>query len=115
MKKLFITASLVLAFGMNSYAQNDIKDENELTYSCDEMVKQNLEKGTITLVGNANLKTSVFEFLNAETIVINKITKEIIVTGEFKINMNGGTIRREPELKKHHLRYKIGENVAYVE
>jgi len=115
MKKLFITASLILAFGINCYGQKDVKVENELTYSCDEMVKQDLENGTITLIGNANLKTSVFEFINAEKIVINKTSKEVIVTGEFKINMNGGTIQKAPELKKHHLRYIIGENIAYVE
>ena len=115
MKKLFITACLILAIGVNCYAQKDTKDENKLEYSCDELVEQNLELGIITLSGNANLKTSVFEFLNAEKIVINRISREVIVTGEFKINMNGGSIQKAPELKKHQLRYVIGENVAYVE
>ena len=115
MKKLFITASLILAFGMNCYSQNDVKHENELIYSCDGMAIQNLEKETITLVGNANLKTSVFEFLNADEIVINRFTQEIFVTGSFKINLNGGIISQTPVLKKKWLRYKIGENIAYVE
>jgi lipopolysaccharide assembly outer membrane protein LptD (OstA) len=115
MKKLFITASLILAFGLNCYSQNEVKSENELTYSCDETVKLNKEKETITLVGNANLKTSVFEFLNADEIVINKSTQEIFVFGQFKVNLNGGRISREPELKKKWLRYKIGENIAYME
>ena len=109
MKKIFITASLILAFGMNSYSQN------ELTYSCDEMIKQNLEKETITLIGNANLKTSVFEFENADKIVLNKKTQEIFVIGSYKVNLNGGIITQKPNSEKKWLRYKIGENVAYIE
>ncbi|QXP78750.1 MULTISPECIES: hypothetical protein [Winogradskyella] len=115
MKKLFITASLILAFGMNCSSQNEVKTENEFTYSCDEMVKQNLEKETITLIGNANLKTSVFEFENADKIVLNKKTQEIYVIGGYKVHLNGGTITQKPNSEKKWLRYKIGENVAYVE
>ncbi|MBF8151509.1 hypothetical protein ITJ86_16520 [Winogradskyella sp. F6397] len=115
MKRLFVTASLILAIGMNCYSQNQVNPENELTYSCDEMVKQNPENETITLIGNANLKTSVFEFENADKIVLNKKTKEIFVIGGYKVHLNGGTITQQPKSEKKWLRYKIGENVAYVE
>jgi len=60
MKKAFIIASLILAFSMNSYAQEEVKNEKELTYSADEFIKLNADKQTITLIGNANLKTNVF-------------------------------------------------------
>jgi len=115
MKKIFITLSLILAIGMNCYSQNEVKPENELTYSCDEMIKQNLEEETITLIGNANLKTSVFEFEDADKIVFNKKTKEIFVIGGYKVYLNGGIITQKPIPEKKWLRYKIGENVAYVE
>ncbi|WP_289046163.1 hypothetical protein [uncultured Olleya sp.] len=115
MKKIFITVGLIFALAMNSYAQEEIKNQNELTYSADELVKLDSDKKTITLIGNANLKTSVFEFVNAKKIVIDKKTQEVLVFGAFKVNLNGATISQKPELKKHQLRYKIGENIAYLE
>ncbi|WP_157811832.1 hypothetical protein [Tenacibaculum sp. SZ-18] len=115
MKKLFITVSLILAIGMNCYSQNEVEPENKLTYSCDQIVKQNFEEGTITLTGNVNLKTSVFEFENADKIVLSKKTKEIFVIGGYKVYLNGGTITQKSTSEKKWLRYKIGESVAYVE
>ena len=114
MKKLFITSSLILALGMNCYAQKDVKDD-ELTYSCDELLRHNPDSGTITLVGNANLKTTVFEFQNADEIIINKASKEIIIKGGYKVIFNGGQIQQVPEVKRHQLRYKLSEKVAYIE
>lgn len=115
MKKLFSMASFILAVGTSCYAQENVKNENDLEYSCDESIKEDFEKETITLIGNAYLKTSVFEFLNSDKIVINKVTKEILVIGEMKVNLNSGTINQLPKLEKHRLRYKIGEQVAYLE
>jgi lipopolysaccharide assembly outer membrane protein LptD (OstA) len=115
MKKLFITASLIFAFSMSSYAQEEVKNEKELTYSADELLKLDSDKEIITLIGNANLKTSVFEFENADKIILNKKTQEIFVIGAYKVNLNGGTITQKPNLEKKWLRYKIGENIAYVE
>jgi lipopolysaccharide assembly outer membrane protein LptD (OstA) len=115
MKKIFLILSLILVFGINSYAQEEVKNENELTYSADELVNINSNKEIITLIGNANLKTSVFEFQNADKIIIDKVSKEVIVYGAYKVIMNGGTIQETPKLKKNQLRYKIGESVAYIE
>ena len=115
MKKVLLTLSLILAFGINSYAQEKVESENELTYSAEEFVQLDSNKEVVTLVGNANLKTDMFEFQNADKIVINKVSKEVLITGKFKVVFNGGTIQRSPELKKNHLRYKIGEKIAYME
>ncbi len=115
MKKAILNLSLILAFGINSYAQEKVESKNELTYSAEKYVKLDSDKEIVTLIGNANLKTDVFEFQNADKIIINKISNEVLITGKFKVVFNGGTIQRAPELKKNQLRYKIGEKVAYME
>jgi lipopolysaccharide assembly outer membrane protein LptD (OstA) len=92
-----------------------MKNEKELTYSADESVKLDADKETITLIGNTHLCTSVFEFEHADKIVINKNSQEIFVIGSFKVYQNGGIIRQAPKKEIKRLRYKIGENIAYVE
>ena len=111
MKKLFIISALII--GINSFAQE--KKDDIITYKSDTLTIMNTDKGILTLYGNAALKTSVFEFINADKIVINTITKEVIVSGNYTIKTHGGTIQSAGYTEKNILKYKIGENIVYVE
>ena len=115
MRKIIITLSLILAFGINSYAQEKVETENELTYSAEEFVKIDSNEDVVTLLGNANLKTDMFEFQNADKIVINKVSNEVLISGVKKVIFKGGTLEEAPESKKKLIRYKIGEKIAYME
>jgi len=115
MKTIFLTLSMILVFTFTGYAQEEVESETKLTYSAEEFIKLDSEEEIITLFGNANLKTDLIEFKNADKIIINKESEEILVIGEFTIIFKDGIIKEYPESKKHHLRYKIGEKIAYME
>ena len=115
MKTTFLTLSITLVFAITGYAQEKVQSETKLTYSAEEFINLDSEEEIITLVGNANLKTDLIEFKNADKIIINKESEEILVIGEFTLIFKDGMIRESPELKKHHLRYKMGDKIAYME
>jgi len=112
MKKLLISIILTLSF--NSFAQEKVELSNEKpTFECNSL-KHNPDKNTIELIGNVCFKTNIIEFENADKIVWNRETNEIVVTGlkEFTID---GKIQFSKNREKKILRYKIGERIAYVE
>jgi lipopolysaccharide assembly outer membrane protein LptD (OstA) len=112
MKKLFLAIALMI--GLNSFAQDktEIKiDKPE--FKCD-VVKFDKETNTIEFSGNVSFKTDIIELENADKILLNKETNEIIVSGlaEFTID---GAIQISEKAEKKIMRYKIGERIAYVE
>jgi lipopolysaccharide assembly outer membrane protein LptD (OstA) len=113
MKNLIFVFGLLLSFG--SFAQeNDVnKIQNELEFKCDVM-KINTDKNTLEFNGNVSFRTDIIELKNAEKIVFNQITKELVVTGfnEFAFY---GAIQIKDKAENKILRYTIGEKVAYVE
>ncbi|RNC87812.1 MAG: hypothetical protein ED556_01085 [Winogradskyella sp.] len=115
MKKFIYIVSFAFITGANCYAQKETQSKDELSYSCEGVVELDAQKQTITLTGNANLKTDVFEFQDADKILINKVSNEVIISGAYKVRFKGGTIERASELKSYHLRYKIGDKIAYLE
>ena len=112
MKNLFLAIALII--GLNSFAQDktEIKDD-KTEFKCD-VVKFDKETNTIELLGNVSFKTDIIELENADKILLNKETNEIIVSGlaEFTID---GAIQISEKAEKKIMRYKIGERIAYVE
>ena len=112
MKNLFIAIALII--GLNSFGQQKTKTEIKKTkFKCD-LIKFDSEQNTLELTGNVSFKTEIIELENAEKIVFNKSTNEIIVSGlkDFSID---GAIQITDKADKKILRYKIGERIAYVE
>jgi len=114
MKKTHFIAVLLFSISTSIFSQ-EVKNDDILTYSCDEKIDLNDEDGIVVLTGNVNLKTSIFEFVDADKITIHQKTNEIIVNGAYRVYVHGGSIEQSPDLKKKHLRYKLGEKVAYIE
>ncbi|WP_290696517.1 hypothetical protein [Lacinutrix sp.] len=113
MKSLLV--AITFLFGLNCFAQEDIDGKKILSFNCEKKSEFNSKTNTLILTGNVNLKTSVFEFVNADKIVLNQNTNEVIVSGNYKVNNNGGTIQTPANVTKNILKYKIGEKIAYVE
>lgn len=113
MKKLVLAFTLII--GLHAFSQEKNDNNNKLSYKSEGFTEFNTDKSILTLTGNAELKTSVFEFVNADKIVINTITKEVVVSGNYTVKMNDGTIQQATNIKKNILKYKIGENIAYME
>ena len=113
MKKLFFLFVFFISF--NSFAQeNDIdKKANEPEFKCD-VIKISSDKNTLEFNGNVSFKTDIIELENAEKIVFNQTTKELIVTGlnDFTID---GAIQIKDKAEKKILRYTIGDKIAYLE
>jgi len=112
MKILLIAITLFI--GANSFAQGNIDVKSEKPqFKCD-LIEFDSEQNTFELTGNVSLKTEIIELENAEKIVFDKSTNEIIVSGlkDFTID---GSIQVSEEPHKRILRYKIGERIAYVE
>lgn len=112
MKNLFLAIALMI--GLDSFAQDktEIKDDKP-EFKCD-LVKFDKETNTIELLGNVSFKTDIIELENADKILLNKETNEIIVSGlaEFTID---GAIQISEKAEKKRMRYTIGDRIAYIE
>jgi hypothetical protein len=113
MKKIIFLFVLFISF--NSFGQeNDIeKKVNEPEFKCD-VIKISSDKNILEFNGNVSFKTDIIELENAEKIVFNQFTKELIVTGlnDFSID---GAIEIKDNAEKKILRYTIGDKTAYLE
>ena len=109
------TLLIGLLIGVNSFAQekNAENVKNEPSFKCD-IVKFDSENNTMEFQGNVNFKSEIIELKNADKIVLNKNTNEIIVTGlgEFTID---GAIQIKDKAEKKILKYTIGERIAFIE
>jgi len=64
------------------------------------------------LLDNASFKTEKIKIENADKIVFNMATNEIVVTGKYKYSFDGEVI--VGAMGKKELRYKLGESTVYV-
>lgn len=103
MKKSILTFTLSLILFSISKAQ----ELDNLSYSSEERVLLNNE--LIILEGNATVSSESFEFTNADKIVINKNTNEIIVSGDdFNVKLYGnGTIEDNSKSNRKTLIYNM--------
>ncbi|MGY3051971.1 hypothetical protein ACVWYG_000158 [Pedobacter sp. UYEF25] len=112
MKNLLLLSALFFSF--NAFAQEKIpagQTENPV-YSCDSAMVNN-DKSISSFYGHANFKSNLLEIKNADKIVSNWETTEVLVTGKFEYLMNG-EIQVKDGGEKKTLRYKIGESIAYI-
>jgi len=112
MKNLFLAVALMI--GLNAFAQDSTEiNVDKPEFKCD-VIKFDKETNTIELLGNVSFKTDIIELENADKILLNNETNEIIVSGltEFTID---GTIQISQKAEKKIMRYTIGERIAYVE
>jgi len=111
MKKLLAIA-LFISFGiMNAQSNDNITSEPE--YKADNLIF-NEKDNSLQLIGNVNFKTEILEFENAEKVVWNKSSNEIIVSGLKKFSIDG-SIQYSDKSDKKILRYKLGSKVAFLE
>jgi len=111
MKKLLAIA-LFISFGMMNAQSND-KTTSEPEYKADNLIF-NEKDNSLQLIGNVNFKTEILEFENAEKVVWNKSSNEIIVSGLKKFSIDG-SIHYSDKSDKKILRYKLGSKVAFIE
>lgn len=113
MKNLIIL--FVLLFSINSFAQVDKQTEEiENPEFTSNEIKFDTDKNTVELIGNVSFKTDLLELENADKILYNRTTNEIIVSGlkDFTID---GAIQVADNPNKNILRYKIGQKIAYID
>lgn len=106
---------LGLLIGLNSFAQekNAVNINEEPSYSC-KVINYDSENNTLELLGNVNFKSDIIALDNADKIVMNKSTNEIIVTGLKKFTIDG-SVQVKDRGEKKILKYTIGERIAYLE
>jgi lipopolysaccharide assembly outer membrane protein LptD (OstA) len=99
-------------FGLSSFAQEKTV-ENKPSFTCD-IVKFDSEKNTMEFNRNVSFKSDIIEIENADKIVMNKNTNEIIVIGlkDFTID---GAVQIKDKAEKKILKYTIGERIVYLE
>src|SRR5690606_8807851 len=105
-----------LLLSLNSFAQEtDLVEsvQNKPQYKSDKMIF-NQEKNSLELIGNVDFKTDIIELIEADKIVFNRTTNEIVVTG-LKNFVFDGEIVITGKAEKQLLKYKIGEKIVYVE
>lgn len=66
------------------------------------------------LFGDASFKTELLEITHADKIVFDSKKNEMVVTGKFEYNMRGALNIKDGS-KNKTLRYKIGEDTAYID
>ena len=115
MKNLIIAIALVL--GINGFAQEKNNSENSNAhYKCDSFTKVSPDKKIIELYDNADFINDKIEIKNADKIVVNLITKEIIANGQFEFKIKDAPLVVANNKRRNRtLTYKIDENVASIE
>lgn len=124
MKKLCLFLLGFASFVMHAQADTivtlNVKTEvltkygETINVSADKMTVDNLEN-TIAYTGVQLFTVGNVEIRNAEKILYNIGTNELILTGS--CSLNGVSIHSELPFKgkSKHLRYRIGDTVAYME
>jgi len=108
MKKI-LTSVLLLFIGVMS-AQTDEKKNSDPEYKAEKIIYS--ESGdTLHLVGNVDFETEFLKFENAEEVVWNRKSNEIIVRGikDFEVD---GSVMFSDNPDSQTLRYKLGSKIA---
>ncbi|MCC4211225.1 hypothetical protein [Leeuwenhoekiella parthenopeia] len=114
MKNILLTFGLLIGF--YSFGQKNeyiVSDKEEPSFSS-ETAKYDPENNTIEFRGNVNFQSEIIQLENADKILLNKNTNEIVVTGlkDFTID---GAIQIKGEAKRKILKYTLGDRIAYLE
>lgn len=106
---------IMLLSGVHSFAQEKIVDNEKYKpyISCD-VVKFDSENKIMEFEGNVSLNSAIIELENADKIILDTSTNNLIVIGlkEFTID---GAIQIKDKAEKKILKYTIGERIAYLE
>lgn len=111
-----ILMTISIFFISLSFAQERQEMEFESAkFKCDNIIKIESEKGVTEFNGNVEFKTDLVEFINANRIVYNSKTKEVLVYGTpVKIVFHGSSAEVVKNSKRDTIKYKIGEKVVYI-
>ena len=113
MKNLLL--ALLIAFGLQSFAQNTIPDQQEGKFQvqCKKVYfSKNFKKMTFTDVNY--FKTDIIEIKNADRIFYDQDKEEIQIRELVEFTFDGALqISARKKMKK--LRYKIGDRIVYIE
>ena len=104
-----------ILIGISSFAQENTNEtaKRKPSFTC-EAVTFDSDKNTIELEGNVSFKTDIIELENADRVLYNQTTNELVVTGAQGFTFDG-TIQITDQAKKKILRYTLGERIAYLE
>ena len=104
----------LLSIGSISFAQNkENKHWLEPQYKSDRAVF-NKNENVLRLEGNVVFQTAILTLKNADLILWNRSTNEIIAYGQKEFEIDG-SIEITDKADKKILRYKLGEKIAYLE
>ena len=113
MKNLLL--SIITFYSLSSVAQNvELNSLNEKHKITCEIAMFDSDCKTYEFTGNVNFKTNIIDIVNADKIVYDQNTNEILVTGlsDFSID---GAIEITDKAKKRILKYRLGDRIAYLE
>ncbi len=86
-----------------------------LSYTSSSTFEFDKVNDRIIMTGDLTLSTGLLQFLNAEKIIYDKAKNEIVATSFKSFTFNGSIqIASNAECPKV-LRYKLGEQIAYLE
>lgn len=113
MKKFLVI--FIVFCSLTVIAQNEIsvKEAVNQEFKCD-LVRFDSDCKVMEIIGNVSFKTDIIEIKNAEKIVFDQNTQEILVTGASEFTFDGA-IQVDTGTDMKTVRYKLGEKIAYVE
>lgn len=112
MKKLLLTGLLFAGLGMYAQTATTPSTNPKTTWSC-QSATFNKEDNTILLSGAVNFKTETIDIKNADKIVYNTCTKEIVATGVQNFEIKG-SVQVAEQNKRDTLTYRLGDDIAYM-
>ena len=109
----------ILVFGLlwsYSAISQDLKveenDDNKVILS--DKVKLNTDENTVEYIGNVTFENEIIKLENADRIVFNSLSNEIIVSGLKSFSFNG-KVQIKNKAENNILRYKLGEKIVFLE
>lgn len=112
MKKLFIAAIFFVGFNCLAQKTNKIAEQS-FTWASDNLTI-NPETNIVEFTGNVDFKDEFLKIENADKAVYDKSTNEIVISGLNNFTFDGA-VELADLTKPNTLRYKIGEQVVFLE
>ena len=115
MKKLLLVIGTLLSLSAAAQDNGTVSEkENMQPKFSSETLKFNDLKNQVELSGQVDFKTDMLHIENAEKVIFDQTTGEIVATGIKKYSFIG-TTQVKNKAQSKILRYTIGDKIAYLE
>lgn len=122
MKNLITALTLFIALCVNAQetsSETNITIERDYYTADAKSYTEDKDENSTVFTGNVNFYTNAIEIKGADKIVFNELTREILAYGNYKMKLlipiTMTRLKTKDENGRGRLRYRLGDDKAYIE